>query len=341
MRQLLILAGLVLLFAGCKSEVELLYEKNEIEGSVLLTDSFAQSLTAVAPEAMVYLAKDSLADPYLYMTKADKIGKFSLPHKPTDKVKLYVVAKFTTTAGIPCEGVIDLDSLKGTLNVEVRLKPLYPGGIIKVLVTDETANKQPVSGADIYIYANNKQAATVRDATPTGFVQKLITNDQGIAFFYNLKANTYYTIGKITNASGTLYTEMDTVTVTDKTKPIDKKTDITTSLSVQASLPKSSILVSVNDRTTAEPLTGLNIYLFSSRLQAESVKDSTGATGFIQVVKTTPKGKALFQNLDGGTYYIGVNGNLSAGEKVALVVTNSVKLADNQKVSAEVPILLP
>lgn len=61
----------------------------------------------------------------------------------------------------------------------------------KIKVTVKDAGMQPVNGVEVYLFVNESLAGSVAAGAPKGFFKKETTDENGIAFFYDLAPNTY------------------------------------------------------------------------------------------------------------------------------------------------------
>lgn len=314
------------------------YEKTELTGRVLLKDIFWESNAIPAQDATVYLAGNAGADPYLYSIASEKDGAFHLPHQPKENDDLFLVGK-SSTSGIPYEGDIKVaDAQKDTeRKISLILNPKYPGGIIKIKVLGEGASKEPVTGATVFLFTNQKQAATISDSLPSGIIQRAVSNERGIAFFYNLKSGDYYAVGK----ANKLITNQVKLTVDAEQSQASKISISATELSLQSKPVASMLRVTVRDAPSNDLLSGVSVYLFTSLAQAESVKDDAGARGFIQVLPTSATGQVLFKDIPGGKYFLAVRGQLREGKEIRYILSESVNIPENAPAVIEKPITIP
>ncbi len=297
-----------------------LYEQNEFRGKIFLEDTLAQAPRVVAPEAIIYLSDaksyTSIVDVYSYSTKADKEGIFDLVYQPVNKEDVFLTGKYTNAGGIPFENYYKLSDLpKANGEIELLLRPRYPKGVLKVWLKDKNPGGVPIVGADVYLFANKEQAATIKDATPQGSIQKSTTNSQGVAVLYNLELGKYYVIAKSTGVESYSLTKLDSVTISDVVTTNYPKTINYRALQYpDPPMTKSSILVTVKENNAASPLTDFQVYLFTSQSQAMTIND-TEVKGYIQVVSTNSSGMATLKNIDVGTYYIAVRGAIGGNPK--------------------------
>ncbi|MCE7044060.1 collagen binding domain-containing protein [Dyadobacter sp. CY312] len=324
---------ILMLFFSCKDKLfqkydVRLYEKNELKGNVLTRDNFMETVSAAAAEADIYLADNPQGEPYLYKVKAGKDGVFRLPFQPRERSGLYIVGRMTSSSGIVYEASSGIDDMEVDQegNRILALRPHYRSGIIKTVVTGDKSPGEPVNGAAVFLFTNLDLAASVKDSVPTGFVQRITTNEKGIAFFHNLKSGTYYVSARQKN----ILTNQVAINVDENMTRADKEAITAQVLKLQKTEAKSRIIVSIRDTATNEPLSSLKLYLFTSRLQAESLRDSTGAKGFIGTVVTTYTGEALFQNLNAGKYYIGVTGDVPVDRRLIYIEEIPVIVENNQ-----------
>ncbi len=344
--------ALLLLLTGCHDDSLSLrkldnlfeYEQKEIKGHVRLQDNYMETVKVAAPaDVDVYVSTDPMAEKYLYRVKTDKVGLFTFPYQPKDAgIPLYIVSKYISgsgTSSVPFSGSFNLADIASHKNpvdgmTELVLTPSYPGGILKVKLIGVDSNTQPIGGGSVYLFTNTDQATSLTATAPVGVVEMKTTNAQGVAFFYNLKTNTYHAAGRLVNADGVMqYTDPMSVTVNEDQTQSDKSPSSFTPLVIKpvaATVVQSQLAVTVTNQATGEYLVGMNVYLFASKLQAHSVEDTSGAQGYLYgPTMTVAEGKATIKNVAGGTYYIAITGNLPGKKKVAEIYNRAVVLAPN------------
>jgi len=343
MKKQLLLPALFILVAGCDFEFLPdynlpVYEQEEIKGTAMLSDGFRETNAVPAKEAVVFLSKNSTANPSLYKIIADKDGIFTFPFVPDGNDSLYLVGRFTDSSGLAYEGNLGfVGKFKETAVDQIlTLNPIYPGGILKVVVQGIEPGKQPVNGADVYLFTNDEQAASINTAEPGGFVQKKTTNEKGIAFFNNLKPGNYIIIGKISQR----FTDQKVENISATLTQVQKLAQSPTILSLQPRTGNGRIRVIVRNKQTDEPLAKVHVYLFTSRVQAETIYNDTGPNSYIDMISTSAGGEAIFQNLNPGNYYAAISADFSETQKKRQV-GDPATVQGNQTEPAQLTILIP
>lgn len=299
---LFLLAAMV---AACYPKGDAL-NASPVEGTVVITDTFTRASTLVAHKAAVYLVQEGgAADQYYDSTITNTDGNFSFSHRPKD-ISLCVQAKFTKNDLKYVSEPVGVHVLKDSV---LKLMPQYPRGKLKLIVKD--ANTYPVNGMDVYLFKNRNFATSINSTQVTGEIKKTVTTDQGIAFFYDLEEGEYYVAGK----KDKLLFEPDTMNVNNDNFKNPKKRlngkDLDYKI-VMATVPPSSpiqLYVKVTD-IRSDPLTGIEIYLFSSQIQANSLvtlPDSIKPKNAAAFKKTNSNGLTSFIGLQiGQKYYVAV-----------------------------------
>lgn len=302
------------------------YEKSELAGKALLKDPFWESNAIPVQDATIFLADNADADPYLYSITSEKDGVFHMPNQPKENDDLFLVGK-SSVSGIPYNGNIKVaDALKDTGGeTSLILNPQYPGGIIKIKVLGEGSSKEPVTGATVLLFTNQKQAATIDDTLPSGVIQSAVSNERGIAFFYNLKSGDYYAVGK----ANKLITNEVKLAVNAEESQSSKIKVTATEISLQSKPVSSKLRVTVRDAASNDLLSGVNVYLFTSLGQAESIYDDAEARGFVQVLPTSATGQALFRDVPGGKYFLAVRGQIKEEKEIRYILMEPVNIPEN------------
>ncbi|GAB4029817.1 hypothetical protein [Spirosoma gilvum] len=326
MKYLLTLLTLGLLLATCRQDL-FLYEKDEFKGKVVLSDSYLELVNTPAAEATIYLSDNTKADPFLYSVKTDKEGIFRFEYQPDVRRGLYIVGKFTNSAGLIYTGFIKLDAALVDRNGDflLQLIPQYPGGILKVTVkSDNSATAQPIKGADVLLFTSQQQANAFKSASPSGVVQTMQTNEKGTAFFYNLKTATYYAAAKL----GASFTDQQHIDVDQNIAQVDKANPLTLQLVIQPTLSRGEIVVTVVD-AAMQSQSMLKVFLFTNRQDALSVNDIDASNnptvkGSIRDEITNATGVATFDNLDDGAYFVAVRTQGISTSLLSPFVSNSI-----------------
>lgn len=300
--------GLIALLLACHEDDTKVYKREQVVGSAVLTDLFSESLTIPASTATIYLADNEKADPFLYTVSADDKGKFTLYGLPGNSAGLVVVGKYKNAAGITFMGSKLISLFSADPLTELPLTPQYPGGVLKFLLTDASADNKPIVGADVLLFTTKSQTAAATDNDPKGVAYKSVTNAKGIAFFSSLLPVTYYAVAKNTiNGKTTLSSVMET--------PVSSTVLVTNPTSVQsltftypAPAAKASLIIRLKDKLN-QPVAGFNAYLFVNLEQANTIKDDN-PKGFVQGADmvTDRNGVTKFSNLEPGDYYIAISG---------------------------------
>jgi len=179
---LFIFIAVSIILINCKGGDE--FVPSKANGTVYYQDNIIEGLKNLATEADVFISSNTEADPFITKFKADKEAKFTIDFEPK-RQDLYLVGEWKDSRGILFKGNVKLLS-SGT---ELMLSPRYPRGKIKVTVKD--AGMQPVNGVEVYLFVNESLAGSVAAGAPKGFFKKETTDENGIAFFYDLAPNTY------------------------------------------------------------------------------------------------------------------------------------------------------
>lgn len=318
MKTTIVLLGVLLVALSCNKGNEikgpgLLFKRSELKGKAILKDDYAQTPSVVAPDVVIYVALNDKADPYLYKADTtDKEGKFVISFQPTtNEASLHLVARYTDKAGLTYGAsylIKDLPPSTTRNEIELTLTPVYQKNVIKVKVVDKGTAKQPVAKAEVFLFLNENHAETFRDDKPKGIVYQRTTNELGVAFFPNLELVEYFVRAKVTRAEG-LATASDRATAV----PAPSSATVLPVKELQLTYPttKSSLKVAfLYNQVLKEPLANFTAYLFTSQVQAESVKTDLTPVGFVDQKITDAKGIVTFSGLEGKSYYVGLRGVL-------------------------------
>ena len=306
---LLIICLTVLL--SCKdNELALVYKKNETKGEAILRNSLLETKDIPAAKITVYLSRDENSDPYLYKIETNANGEYTLPYLPEKDDNIYIVGEYTGSDQIKYTGSLE----KSRLPEKLVLEPKYPRGKLKVTFFQPQATNvsQPdlnsrVNDAEVYLFPNREQAQSILTPTPKGQLSKKNTNERGVVLFYDLKAATYYLVGKTTDAKGkSVYSEIKNVSITD-----DDDASTAVEEKIIAKINKT-LTVSVKDGNTA--LSGVDVYLFKDDSQISSLSNKNGPFGAEKSAITQANGEAKFEDLTENSYYVGVRFKRSDGE---------------------------
>ncbi len=307
----LFIAAVVLLFWvwGCKDVGRgSLFRPSNIKGTMFLEDTFVGSPATVASEGVVYLATNAKAEPYIFQVKTDSKGKFSFDYEPTDET-LCLVGKYTDASGIEYTKTVTLAGFNQAQN-QFTLSPVYPKGKLKVTVKDGISI---VNNANVYLFVNKANADSFTDRDLESAISTKATNNNGIVFFYGLDPKTYYIKGK----KGSQIFDIKTITIT------------ATELKEEDLLPPTPTQTqfAVTITSDSQPILGAEVYLFSSRSQANSISLDPEPENYVTKQTTNLQGKASFQGLKNGDYY--------AAARVWLVINGvrTLRVGFSQKIT--------
>lgn len=300
---------LIVLFAACQDdENALVFNNDEINGVAYLKDSLFESDIIIAPNVTVFLHDGDDSKNYLLKTDADKNGKFRFIFKPGSNEKIKLVSEYRDSTGILFSAKTNVTSFKDSL----ILKPSYAKGTIKVR-TNGTGDSL-VSGMDVYVFSNLAQATAAQKGSASAAIRAYKSNDRGVAFFYGLETGDYFVLGK-----KDLVTATPVYTVTVSAEQADegwiyRSTNKSASTLITSGNPLVIALAAISPvqfqvtvvSQTGQPLSGVDVYLFSSIAQANSV--AVAATNFLFTQKTDSKGIAEFRNVVPGDYYLAASG---------------------------------
>lgn len=342
----LICIFLIGLLAGCRDDRNaLIFNVDEINGIAYLKDPFFETNPTMAAGVTIFLHDGDDNKNFLLKTDADKEGKFRFIFQPRSNGKIRIVSEFRDSASILFSGRANASGFKDSL----ILVPTYPKGTIKVKTND--LNKLLLSGLDVYVFTNLSDAVASQNGPVTGAIRSFKSSDRGIAFFYGLETGTYYILGKKDSAT---FTEVKTVIVSAPLTNSEYKykstigtasgTEITTAVPLSIDLIPPAILYTVTVTSTEDHvLSGVDVYLFTSAVQANSV--AVEATGFIAMAKTGVNGVAEFKNVPAGTYYVAANGRFAEMNelklKSAISPTRIVIPATAPKTPLNLPLKMP
>lgn len=263
------------------------YVPTTIEGTIYLEDTILETPSKIARETTVYLSKNTTIDePHLFEAKTDKEGKFKFEFKPEDGI-ICIIGKYTETDKIIYTNAVRVDEF--SRNPKLILSPRYPRGKIKVTVKD--ASMQPVNGVEVYLFVNQSLAGSVAAGNPNGFIKKETTNENGIAFFYDLGPKDYYVAGR---------REKQWFAI-QKTTTSAGDNDFTTINPIDATIstPASPIQLTITIQDAQQkPMFGSEVFIFTSEKQAETAKSAKKPTGAIATQLTNVNGKASFNALE-------------------------------------------
>lgn len=293
MKKIFLFIAISIILINCKRGDEFLPSK--AKGTVYYQDNIIEGPKNIAPEATIYIADEQDAEPFFTQRKATKEGEYTIDFIP-DHSKLFVVGEWKDSRGILFKDFqrYQSSSKKDVVvlpsRVDLVLSPRYPGGKIKVMVKD--ASMQPVNGVEVYLFVNESLAGSVAAGDPKGFFKKETTNENGIAFFYDLGPKDYYVAGRREKQSFAI----------QKTTTSVGNNDFTTINPINATIstPASPIqlIITVNDAPNGKPMFGSEVFVFTSREQANTVKGSKKPTGAIATQLTNVNGKASFNALE-------------------------------------------
>lgn len=272
------------------------FEATPIEGRVEIQDPYTQAPAMWADKATVYLTNQSnnASDQYYYKVISDADGKFSFSHRPKNMEQLYIRAEITKDnikylSPALSMGIADLQSRT------IVLEPAYPKGRIQVTLKDMQG---PINGADVYLFVNETDAATIKNDVIQGTPEKKTTKNQGVAFFYNLEKGTYYVAAKRDKQ----------IFIRTASINVDKNYQAVNDLVLSVTPPTAvQLQVKVLDaQINGLPLAGIEVYLFTSKTQADNFQSKPATTvidATIPFKKTDLHGIASFSSLNVGTNY--------------------------------------
>jgi hypothetical protein len=300
------------------------FEASPIEGRVEIQDPYTQNPTMWADKATVYLTaeSDNASDQYYYKVTTDADGNFSFSHRPKNIKRLCIRAEITKDNIKYRSPSINIADLK---NKPISLEPAYPKGRIQVTVKN---NSEPLNGADVYLFVNKDDAATIKNEAILGNLEKKTTKNQGVAFFYNLEKGTYYIAAK---RDKQIFMRGNGISVDNNYLEVQ---DLTLSVTPPTAV---QLQVKIVDAPDGNPLAGIEVYLFTSKNQAEGISTkpiNTAIDATIPFKKTDLNGIASFSGLMVGTKYYILMRDMSGvfGSRVAptpIEATNSVSMPNS------------
>lgn len=269
------------------------YIKDEIKGTVYLSDPFFDKPDVIAGETTVYLSDTTNSERYLLKTVTDKDGSFTFTHRP-DRDDFYLIGQFKDPNGLLFEQAVTFEDFRK--DKKITLAPQYPRGKIKITATD--AGRQPLFGADIYLFINEEQAKSLGESTVTGYIREAKTNEKGNVFFYDLAVGKYYIAGKkdalLTDSLATISVDLDNqnnYTVGGGSGPI-----------VLSLPPVLAVKVMKTENGTLNPVYNAEVHVFSSHSQAGLIM-SDPPPGSINRAFSDKDGIVKFKGLRPGTDY--------------------------------------
>lgn len=288
MKKIFLFLAISIILVNCKRGDE--FVPSKAQGTVYYQDTIIKNSKNLAAEADIFISPNTEADPFITKFKADKEAKFTIDFEPK-RENLCLVGEWKDSRGILFKGNIKLLS-NGT---ELMLSPRYPRGKIKVIVTD--SNKQPVNGVEVYLFVNKTLAGSVAAGEAKGHIKKETTNENGIAFFYDLAPNTYYVAGRREKQVFDIVTTTTTVDFTDyKTINRHPVTLVTPAL--------ASIKLSITVKDAAmKPMIGSEVLVFANATQAETARSAKKPTGVLESQLTDATGNVFFRTLADNTDY--------------------------------------
>ena len=307
---------------ACNNDDLKLYEEKRLIARLVLEDGFTGISGAVGSEGIVYLSADepynSIDDKYLYTAKADKEGIVTLTNQPRDQDNVWLTARYTGSNGILYQResrLMALPPINSKGEIEIKLNPVYPKGLVKV--TWLAQNNAPVVGAEIFLFVNEDQSNTIDKEVPEGFIQKGVTNVNGVVLFYGLDIATYYISGR--TRSGGSIALVNPKLVEIKASDIDDVSKI--EKAVALSYPSVPLTPSINvivkkGSNNPEPLARFHVYLFTSDAQARTIYDDK-VSGYILKDSTDVNGTISLKKLKQQAYYVGVRGTLGGDTRMA------------------------
>lgn len=305
MKNLLLIVLSSICVAACKPDYDT-FEAEPIEGKVQITDPYTQNPPVIAAGAAVYLiAENSGEESYYYKTLTNLNGEFVFSHRPNGK-SLCVRAELTKDS---IKYVATALAINGLKNTPLKLMPQYPKGKIKVLVKDDKG--QPINGVAVYLFVNERLAASVNDEKVGGEIRKKTTNNQGIAFFYGLEAGTYFVSGKRDKqVFGPSSLAISQNNFDNPTNYLDTTFTARTPTAPVILDPAVQLEVQVIDNVNDDSLYNMEVYLFSSQAHANTVLTvpvNKPLANWVTLKRTNEKGRASFKDLIVGKgYYVGV-----------------------------------
>lgn len=309
----------LVVFSSCKEDA-FVYTKNEVKGKAVLRNTLLETKDTSIAKTVIYLSRDQDSDPYLYKIETNAAGEYTLPYLPELKKdeKIYIVGEYTGADKIKYTGYLEQSQVAEKLILE----PQYPRGKLKVTFLQPQATDvlqgdpdSRVNGAEVYLFTNKEQAQSLLlTSTPKGQLAKKNTNERGIALFYDLLIDTYYLVGKTTDAKGkSVYSEIKEVSITDESDASVVKEE-----KIIAKINKT-LTVTVKNGSTVLP--GAEVYLFKDNSQTSSLSNRNGPFGVEKSAITQANGEVKFEDLTESSYYVGVRFKRSDGELFPAPVT--------------------
>lgn len=307
---------LIVLLAACKDYKDaLVFENEELNGTTYLKDEWLETNAVIFPKPDVYLYDGDTTKNYLQKVSGDGNGRFRFTFQPKEKDGIWVISEYRDSASLRYRAVTRTAEFADSL----ILRAQYEKGVIKVRTRD--ADGKPSPGVTVYLFTNKKLAEKAIASTPTGAIGSMKSNAKALAVFHRLDPHLYYIIGKRDSAN---VTKVDSVIISGarignamvyKAEKGGIAIDRTNALNVNFYNP--SILYSVFVQSTDnQPIAGIDVYIFSSIAQANSVK--TEATGYVMKQKTGSTGKADFRQLPTGTFYLAANGKFMGTDSLVI-----------------------
>lgn len=299
MKNILSYMTIGVLLATCKPKGDE-FVPSKASGVVFYSDTILKSPKTFATDADVYIATNVEADPFITKYKTDKEGVFNIDFVPR-RDNLCLVAEWKDNRDILFKGNEKLPW--ASAGEDLILYPRYPKGKLKVIVQD--ANSQPVNGADVYLFVNQAFANTISESEVKGHIQKITTNENGIAFFYNLEVNDY----RIAAKRDKQFSDNTLCKINDK-NVTDYKEVLGQTLKIN-SAPTAPSFLEVEVTDGVSPMFGAEVFLFSSEKQAQTIEQFKKPNTAISYKTTDGKGIAAFTGLtDNTVYYAAVRDTL-------------------------------
>jgi hypothetical protein len=303
---------------SCDDEKALVFENEELNGLTYLKDPMLETSAVLAPKLDVYLYDGDTTKNFLQKTTGDDKGKFRFIFQPREKDRIRIVSEFRDSASLLYRASANAHEFKDSL----ILNPKYNKGLIKIKTRDVSGG--PVAGMNVYVFTNPSLAAAARTGAPVGAIRTMKSNEKSIAFFHDLDPANYYVVGKKDSVTATL---VDTVVVTVASvadlwtyKSAAKGKEITSQHPLEISIFEAPVLFTILVKSDGEqPLAGIEVYIFSSLAQANSVKKE--ARDFIMKQKTSSTGKASFKQLPVGNFYVAANGKFMGPDSLVIIYT--------------------
>ena len=193
-----------------------------------------------------------------------------------------------------------------TLSKEVDL--IEPGKIR----TQVFQKGKVVASAEVFLFDDPLALASVTRLAPYDFKSKSMSDANGRATFKTLKEGSYFIGAKLNNSFA----------IVEEPINVENEKASSVTLNLIEAIPDRSLRLYVKD-SLGSLLYGVNTYLFTSKLQAETVKTDTPA-GYVLNDKTSSEGYVEFTDLhDNVKYFPAIKFNVVEADSTGSFTTKS------------------